>query len=302
MKYICKLCGTSYDVNPETIKCGCGHALWLDFEGQLNRSDIIQNDFSMWRYSKAYPIKREDVKVTFGEGLTPLARIEYLGYDILVKQDNLMPTGSFKDRGVAMVTNFLYNMGVKKFGEDSSGNGGSSYAGYSALAGIDCKIFVPAGTSLGKIAQMKVYGSELVEVEGTRADVTVEAMKNFEGRVYVGHNWHPLFVQGVKSVAYEIWEQNDYKAPDNIICVAGNGSMVTGVYLGFKELLASGEIKKMPRIYGVQAEHCNTLYRAFVGETIDFEPKQTIAEGISIYRSTKHEAVVEFVKETKGEF
>ena len=147
---------------------------------------------------------------------------------------------------------------------------------------------------------MKIYGSELVEVEGTRNDVTVEAMKNIEGRVYVGHNWHPLFVQGVKSVAYEIWEQNKFTAPDNIVCVAGNGSMVTGVYLGFSELLSSGEITKMPKIYGVQADNCNTLYREFMNMSTDYKPKPTIAEGISIFRSTKHHQVVGFIRETKG--
>lgn len=302
MKYLCKTCGKEYDATPEIIKCDCGAALWLNFEGKFSKKDIVQNEFSMWRYSAAYPLKFKDVKFSLGEGLTPLTNINYRGYNLMVKQDNMMPTGSFKDRGVAMVTNFLANLGVKKFGEDSSGNGGSSYAGYCALAGIDCKIFIPAGTSKGKIAQMKVYGSEVLEVEGSRADVTVEAMKNIEGRIYVGHNWHPLFVQGIKSVAYEIWEQNNFTAPDNVVCVVGNGSMVIGVYLGFKELLNSGEISKMPRIYGVQADKYNTFYRAFNGLSIDYEPEKTIAEGISIYRSTKHNEVLEYVRETKGEF
>ncbi len=244
MNYVCKKCGNRYKASPKVIKCYCGAALWLDYEGKLTKDDIVQNDFSMWRYSAAYPVKREDVKISYGEGMTALAQIDFKGYMVQVKQDNLMPTGSFKDRGVVMVTNFLNNMGVKHFAEDSSGNGGSSFAGYCALGGINIQIYVPAGTSAGKIAQMKVYGADLVEVEGTRADVAAEAMKNIGGSVYVGHNWHPLFIQGTKSVAYELWEQNGFKAPDNVVCVAGNGSMVAGVYIGFNELLKSGEIKK----------------------------------------------------------
>ncbi|GKT19706.1 pyridoxal-phosphate dependent enzyme, partial [Aduncisulcus paluster] len=125
MKYICKSCSRTYEANPSTVKCDCGSALWLDFEGRMTKDDIIQNDFTMWRYSKAYPVRREDVKVTYGEGLTPLANIVFNGQTIQVKQDHLMPTGSFKDRGVAMVTNFLAGFGVNKFAEDSSGNGGS---------------------------------------------------------------------------------------------------------------------------------------------------------------------------------
>jgi len=302
MEYKCNECGNIYDASPNVVKCECGAALWLDFQGRLNRKDIVKNDFTMWRYSKAYPVKRDDVKISFGEGLTALAKVVYKGHNILVKQDNLMPTGSFKDRGVVMVTNYLNNMGVTHFAEDSSGNGGSSFAGYCALGGIDIQIYVPAGTSAGKIAQMKVYGADLVEVEGTRADVATQAMKNIGGSVYVGHNWHPLFIQGVKSVAYEIWEQNNFEAPDNIVCVAGNGSMVTGVYIGFRELIDSGEIEKMPRIFGVQADGCNPLYRAFAGESLDFELTPSIAEGIRIKHSTKHNEVIGFVKETKGAF
>jgi len=301
VKYICKSCGTSYEVKPEIIKCDCGAALWLDFKGKLNKQDIIKNEFSLWRYSKAYPIQIEDVSVTYKEGLTPLANICYKGHSLLIKQDNLMPTGSFKDRGVTMVTNYLKKSGVTKFAEDSSGNGGSSYAGFSALGHIDSKIFVPAGTSEGKIGQMKVYGSELVEISGSRSDVTTAAMQNIGDRIYVGHNWHPFFVQGVKSVGYEIWEQNNFKVPDNIVCVAGNGSMVVGIYMAFTELLDAREIKSLPRIYAIQADSCNTLYRDFVGKTINFEVKPSIAEGISIYRSTKHDYVLEAIRQSNGE-
>lgn len=297
-----KKCGNRYKASPKVIKCYCGAALWLDYEGKLTKDDIVQNDFSMWRYSAAYPVKREDVKISYGEGMTALAQIDFKGYMVQVKQDNLMPTGSFKDRGVVMVTNFLNNMGVKHFAEDSSGNGGSSFAGYCALGGINIQIYVPAGTSAGKIAQMKVYGADLVEVEGTRADVAAEAMKNIGGSVYVGHNWHPLFIQGTKSVAYELWEQNGFKAPDNVVCVAGNGSMVAGVYIGFNELLKSGEIKKMPRIFGIQSNGCNPFYRDFVGQSLDFELTPSIAEGIRIKKSTKHDEVLGFVKETGGAF
>ena len=302
MNYICKQCGNTYKAAPNIIKCECGAALWLDFEGQLTKDDIIQSEHSLWRYSKALPVKLKDVTVSFGEGMTPLARIDYKGYKVQVKQDNLMPTGSFKDRGVVMVSNFMKNMGVNCFAEDSSGNGGSSFAGYCALGGIDIKIFVPAGTSAGKIAQMKVYGADLVEVEGTRQDVADQAMKNIGGSVYVGHNWHPLFIQGTKTVAYELWEQNGFKAPDNVVCVAGNGSMVAGVYIGFMDLFKSGEIEKMPRIFGIQSEGCNPFYRDFVGQSLDFELTPSIAEGIRIKKSTKHDEVLKFVKETGGAF
>lgn len=301
MKYVCRRCGNEYRPLAERFRCECGNALWLDYEGRLTRDDIKTDDFSMWRYSAAYPLKRSDIKVSFGEGMTPLAEINYKGHQLQIKQDNLMPTGSFKDRGVAMVTNFMNNAGVRKFSEDSSGNGGSSFAGYCALAGIECRVFIPASTSQGKIVQTQTYGADLIRVEGSRQDVADRAMAGDDGYVYVGHNWHPFFIQGVKSVAYEIWEQNGFRAPDNVVCVAGNGSMVAGLGLGFKELLNSGEIDALPKIHAVQADHCNPLYRSFHGQSIDFEPQPTIAEGISIYRSTRHDDIVNIVKESGGQ-
>lgn len=302
MRYVCRKCGESYEARPDVIKCRCGAALWLDFKGSLKRSDIDQKDFSMWRYSAAYPLEREDIRISFGEGMSPLAVIDYRGLEILVKQDNLLPTGSFKDRGAAMVINFLNSFGVSTITEDSSGNGGAAFAGYSALGGIRCRVFIPAGTSEGKIAQTRAYGTELIEVRGSRADVADAAMKSIGGSVYAGHNWHPLFVQGTKSAAYEIWEQNGFRAPDNVVCVCGNGSMAAGLCIGFDELLSSGEIDRIPRIHAIQADNCNPFYRAFVGDTAPFEPEKTIAEGISIRRSSKHDEVLSMVRETGGTF
>lgn len=300
MKYICKKCQKTYEVSEHPVKCSCGASLWLDFKGQLNKEDIDKEDFTMWRYSKAYPIKKEALKVTFGEGMTALANINFKGYPVQIKQDYLMPTGSFKDRGVVMVTNFMKNLGVHRFAEDSSGNGGSSFAGYCARGGIDLKVFVPAGTSAGKVAQMKVYGAHLVEVEGSRQDVADAAMKASEGYHYVGHNWHPVFIHGTKSLAYELWEQNHFKVPDQVICPAGNGSLVLGLYLGFNELLDSGEIDRIPKIYPIQSEGCNPLYRGYEGLSLDFEMTPSVAEGIRIKKSTKHDEIIEYVKESKG--
>lgn len=300
MKYLCNSCGHQYDASTNMTKCECGAALALDFIGHHRKADIVQDDFSMWRYAGAYPLSKADIKISFGEGLTPFIAIDYRGYRLKIKQDNLLPTGSFKDRGVAMVTNFLNIRGVSQFTEDSSGNGGSSYAGYCALGNIGCKIYVPAGTSQGKIAQMKVYGAHLIEITGTRTDVATAAMKGSQNSVYVGHNWHPLFVHGVKSVAYEMWEQNGFIAPDQVVCVAGNGSMVTGIYLGFKELLQSGEIGNMPKIFAIQSDHCNPLYREFIGDRSVIESKSGIAEGISVAHPTRLKEVVAQVRATQG--
>lgn len=254
----------------------------------------------MWRYDKAYPIKGEDLVSAFGEGMTPLSKDEWDTFGIYIKNDALMPTGSFKDRGVVMMINSLALKGVKTITEDSSGNAGASVTEYAAKAGIDCNIYVPEGTSEGKVAQVKCSGASLHQIPGPRENTALAAQSVIEG-VYASHNWNPYFIEGVKSMAYEIWEQLGYSAPDNIVCPVGNGSIALGLIQGFQELLSSSEVSYLPRIYGVQPHNCNTIYRKFHGKAEDFDAQPTIAEGIALKFSSKCDEVVEAIRISKGE-
>lgn len=300
MKFICKKCGKEYTPEASVWKCSCGGYLFCDYQSNFHKEDIKADKYSMWRYEKALPLKFEDISVTYQEGFTPLVEAVWEDRNIKIKMDSLMPTGSFKDRGVVMVINFLKNLGVTKILEDSSGNAGASTAAYCALAGIECDIFVPVGTSEGKLTQTRCYGATIHPIEGNREAVAEAAQKERQDAFYAGHNWHPLFIQGTKTLAYEVWEQNGFTAPQNIIAPIGGGSALLGMYIGFKELLNAGEIEKMPKIFGVQAENCNPVYRKYHGEDVEFEAKKTLAEGISLYRPNKTDEIVEAVRETGG--
>lgn len=304
MKYICMNCEKEYAAAPLFIRCDCGSALWVKPEKSFSKSDLITNDFTMWRYAKAYPLDKESIEITFNETITPLASANIGDINILVKMDSLMPTGSFKDRGAAMVVNYLNSQGIRSISEDSSGNGGSAYAGYAAKGNFECNIFVPAGTSLGKTVQTRVYGARCFEIEGSREDVANAAMnsKATHDSYYVGHNWHPLFIEGVKSIAYEIWEQCGYIAPDNFIAPAGNGSLLAGAYLGFMELLRGGAIDKIPRLFGIQTEGIQPFVQQFNYEKINIGSTDTLAEGIKIQRSSRLKEIVEFVRQSNGSF
>lgn len=304
MKYICKQCTQEYTPTPQRIRCDCGGALWVEAKPSFSKADIITHDFTMWRYAKAYPIDKADISITFNETITPLTTAKVGQADILVKMDSLMPTGSFKDRGAAMVINHLYVQGIRNISEDSSGNGGSAYAGYAAKGGLICNIFVPAGTSLGKTVQTRMYGARCFEIAGTREDVAQAAMNSHatHDSYYVGHNWHPLFIEGVKSIAYEIWEQCGYQAPDNFIAPAGNGSLLAGAYLGFMELLRGGAIDKMPRLFGVQTTGIQPFVQQFNNKKINIGATDTLAEGIKIQRSSRMSEIIEFVRESNGGF
>lgn len=304
MKYICMNCEKEYAPAPLLIRCDCGSALWVKPEKSFSKSDLITNDFTMWRYANAYALDKESIEITFNETITPLASAKIGHVNILAKMDSLMPTGSFKDRGAAMVVNYLNSQGIRSISEDSSGNGGSAYAGYAAKGNFDCNIFVPAETSLGKTVQTRIYGARCFEIEGSREDVANAAMnsKATHDSYYVGHNWHPLFIEGVKSIAYEIWEQCGYKAPDNFIAPAGNGSLLAGAYLGFMELLRGGAIDKMPRLFGIQTEGIQPFVQQFNNEEINIGLTDTLAEGIKIQRSSRIKEIIEFVRQSNGSF
>jgi threonine synthase len=300
MNYICKRCDARYDDSYEGWRCKCGGSLWLDWEVKFSREDIRKNDFTLWRYDKAFPIKKEDLVSTFGEGMTPLTEESWDDFKIYIKNDALMPTGSFKDRGVVMMINYLALKGIKVITEDSSGNAGASVAEYASKAGMDCSIFAPEGTSEGKVAQVISSKAKLNLIAGPRENTARAAQTSIEG-FYASHNWNPYFIEGVKSMAYEIWEQMGFSAPDNIICPIGNGSIGLGLAQGFNELLANGEVDKLPRIFGVQSENRNSVYREFHGIKDEFEPKPTIAEGIALLSSSKSKELVEAIRATKGE-
>lgn len=300
MTYFCRRCGERVSQLPRGMGCRCGASLWMDYPHSLSRGDIRAGLFSMWRYMAALPVPQGHPLVTLGEGLSPLVPATWDGYPIQIKNESQLPTGSFKDRGIAMVINCLKAQGVICISEDSSGNAGASTAAYSAKAGIHCDVYVPEHTSEGKTAQIAAFGAALHRIPGDREHAARSALEGCGDSVYAGHNWHPAFVEGVKTVAYEIWEQNGFSVPDAVICAVGNGSMAIGLYLGFCDLLAGGEIQRLPRIYGVQSANCDTMVRLYHGEAANNTPLPTVAEGIALHRSTKGPETVAMVRESGG--
>jgi threonine synthase len=301
MNYSCYNCGKTYGQDELILECSCGGYLKAP-ERTLRRQDIILEDPTLWRYRKALPIGEKDAVISLGEGLTPLVKTNLGG--LFFKADSLMPTGSFKDRGAALLINHLKELGIKKVINDSSGNAAAAYAAYCAAAGLECHIFTPASTSAGKLVQIQMYGAKITKVTGTRDQVTIaakEEAKKQEGQaMYAGHNIHPLFPEGCKTSAYEIWEQLGWGVPDNIVVPFGGGSAMLGLYKGFSELLSVGEIPRMPRIFIIQANSCNPLYSLFIGKEELAQCVPSLAEGIAIAQPIKKVEAVAAVRKTGG--
>ncbi|MCL2856416.1 MAG: pyridoxal-phosphate dependent enzyme [Oscillospiraceae bacterium] len=299
MEFLCAHCNSKYPFDLPRWRCDCGGYLKLEQDVFFTQDDINPSLPGSWRYEKAYPLPYSEISVSFGEGMTPLVPVKFGGTSLRVKVDSLMPTGSFKDRGTVMAVNYLKNRGVTQIAEDSSGNAAASMAAYCTLGGIECSVYIPAGNSSGKIIQTRAYGAQVFSIAGTREDVAAAAQ--IHDRSYAGHNWHPMFEAGYKSVAYEIWEQNSFKEPDAIFTPCGGGGLTLGLAKGFSELLRSGQIAKLPKIFAAQPENCNPIYRAFHGIPGEFAPRPTIAEGTSIAKPIKLKEIVDSVRASGGQ-
>lgn len=302
-RYVSPATGKTYPLDAPMWRCPESKShLNLTQGPGIGRGDIDTSRRSLWRYQAALPIEKAPT-VTMGEGCTPLVRGRWQERPTLFKLEFLMPTGSFKDRGIAVMINYLKNCGVTKIFNDSSGNGGASLAGYSAAASIACKILLPAYTSPPKIIQVAAYGSEVVAIEGTRNDVADAALKESEKTFYASHNWQAFFLQGTKTLAYELWEDLGFKVPDNIVAPLGGGSNLIGCYLGFQELMRAGETNRMPRIFGVQPAAVAPLYATFKSggdKLVDVPSANTLAEGIAMTKPVRVKEVMEAVRSTKG--
>jgi len=302
--YHCPACGAEYAVDRPRWRCDCGGHLNLGPGRGLARIDIVADDASLWRYRAALALP-DPPRVTLGEGWTPLVERRWDGAPVLFKLESQMPTGSFKDRGTAVMLNHLLSVGVGRIHEDSSGNAGSSIATYAAAAGLPCRIYVPAAAPRGKVVQIAAAGAEVVAVPGTREAVTEAALAiAMSGdSVYASHNWQPFFIEGTKTLAFELWEQLGFRVPDNILVPTGYGSNILGLDRGFDELQRSGEITRRPRLFAVQAANCAAFAAAWDAggdQYVPFSPRTTVADGIATVKPVRAAEVLGALRRSRG--
>ena len=266
---VCRDCAAPLDVE------------YLDDHKPVGNSDT---------YEARTPVHDSSSGVSLGEGGTPCVHLKALGENLGMRRlhgklEFLNPTGSFKDRGTAVMISVAMDHGVTELVEDSSGNAGASVSAYSARAGIKAHVFVPADAPQAKLRQIKVYGAEVPPIEGPRDAVTAAAMDYHRqhGLVYASHMLSPYFAEGTKTFAYEVAQQFDGALPDHIVFPVGNGSLFIGAFKGFCELQAAGRTDKIPRLHCVQARSVMPLVAAFTSQA--WNPgtvSRTVAGGIAI--------------------
>jgi len=302
---VCHKCNCSYSADLPRWSCDCGGVLDLDFQPSFDIRTIANRRPTMWRYREAFPINQDTDIVSMDEGFTSLLEIAVGGKRVLIKQEQLFSTGSYKDRGASVLISKIRELGITEVVEDSSGNAGSAIAAYCARAGIKCHIYVPAKTSPAKLAQIRSYGAKLNLIPGSRENTAEAALLAAENLYYASHSWNPFFLQGTKTFAYEVCEQLGWGVPDTIVLPIGNGTLLLGASIGFDELKSAGVIKKTPKLIAVQAANCAPLYEMFsknLNNLPSIEVSDTIAEGIAVAKPVRGLQILDAVRQSGGHF
>lgn len=264
-------------------ECGgiFGFPRGLEFESEKIELDLP----GIWRYRKRFSLPDGAPVISLGEGNTPLVWCSIHGKEIGFKMESQNPTGSFKDRGTAVLMSWLKAAGVQEAVEDSSGNAGASFAAYASRAGIRGKVYIPDSASGPKRVQIESYGSEVIPVPGPRSKAAEAVLEEVEsGVVYASHAYLPHGTSGIASIAYELLDELG-GVPGTVLLPVGHGSLLLGLFLGFQALFKAGSISRLPSLVGVQAAVCAPLYEAFQREGLEIVPGpegKTVAAGVAI--------------------
>ena len=305
MNVFCPDCSHIEPFDIARWRCECGGAWEPQEEQDFDPALIDSAEYSIWRYRRYYPAGLRDPAIKLGAGWTPLLKRPFDGRRVLFKAEFIAPTGSFKDRGMAAIVNYLKQAGATRLAEDSSGNAGASLAAYAAAANLHADIFVPAYASAAKQAQIAVYGATVRPISGPRVNAKLACFQAVEaGATMAAHAYHPAFLVGQQSIAFELWEQLGGRAPDWYVAPVGQGLHLLGVWLGFRRLQAAGLVTHVPRMVAVQAARLAPLCEAWAGG-LDTVPgvqvgQPTVAEGLAIAEPVRGRRLLQALRESGG--
>jgi threonine synthase len=275
---------------------------------QLLPSEVLSND-GMWRYQDLLPIDRAPIRYPLAVGGTPLIapprlRRECGIPELWLKDETRSPTGSNKDRATALVMEGAMRRNIGTVTAASTGNVAVSLAVGAAAAGIEAVIFVPAAVHEGKLRLMLLAGATVFRVEeGYEAafQLSRAAARAF-GWLDRNTGTNPWTVEAKKTVAFEIWEQLGRELPDVVIVPVGDGTTLSAMAKGFRELMACGVTDRLPRLIGVQAEGCQPLKHASEGYKAGSMVAETIADGIAVVEGINAVTALRDVRESHGAF
>jgi threonine synthase len=304
--YLCPNCGKTKKNQP------LEGVLTLEYDYNDLKKKISKDEFlklfpgKFWLYPELWPLNfknfTDDQLSKLALPADPLYKLTIDGKDLWLLDDTRNPTLSYKDRATSLVVLKAIEMGIHDIAAASTGNAGSSLAGICARLGLQSIIYVPKNIPEEKRIQIEAYGAKLEIVDGDydkAFDVCLEESKK--------NNWYnrntaynPLTIEGKKSAAYDIFISSLGNIPDVIVVPVGDGVIISGIYKGFKELLALNWIDKLPKQIAVQAKGSDALFRYLNTGKFEYRPANTIADSISAGAPSNLYMAADAVKESKG--
>lgn len=289
----CSLCGRSYDADvPQTVCADHVRPLLAryDLGRGFSKAAVRDREPTLWRYRELLPVRSEANTVTLGEGLTPLLRVPSLGAalgvpGLLVKDEGLLPTGSFKARGAAVGVSRARELGITKVAMPTNGNAGGAWATYATRAGMRSLIVMPVDAPPVTRLECVMAGAELFLVNGLIGDAGAMVAK-LDGWFQTATLKEPYRLEGKKTMGFELAEQLGWRVPDVVVYPTGGGVGLIGIAKGLRELAAMGLVEdRLPRFVAVQATGCAPVVRAFERGEREAEPwvgARTKAFGITV--------------------
>ena len=312
---VCVKCGAEFEATPNVTTCKkCGGILDIQYDYEWIKSQVSVKDMadrhenSMWRYREFLPVQGDSQVPKLRVGWSPFYQSERLAEKLgiaklYIKDDGINPTASLKDRASAMAVVKAEEAGASIIACSSTGNAASSLAGNAAAAGFQTYIFVPERAPKGKVAQLMMFGANVISVKGSYEDtfrLSAEAIDHW-GWYNRNAAINPYLMEGKKTVSLEIAEQLNWKMTDYVAISVGDGCTIGGVWKGFKDLYAAGFIDKLPRLISVQAEGCCPINRA-IAEGKGWHPMEenTIADSIAVGVPRNPDKALNAIRESNG--
>jgi threonine synthase len=311
----CPRCAARHDADQLQGTCSCGSPLLARYDlrrVQLTPRDIADRPPDLWRYHELLPVREAGHVVSLGEGMTPLLALPTLGQalgvpNLLMKDESLIPTGTFKARGAAVGVSRSAELGVSAIAMPTNGNAGAAWSAYAARAGMRSLIVMPVAAPAITRAECAAAGSELYLVDGLIGDAArlvagaVERRRDYQD---VSTLKEPYRIEGKKTMGLEIAEQLGWRMPGVIVYPTGGGVGIIGIYKALRELLELGWVSgDLPRLVAVQAAGCAPIVRAFQADAAASEPwpdAKTVAFGITVPKALGDFLILEALYATGG--
>jgi threonine synthase len=296
--------------------CECGAPLLVEYDldrvkNAFKKGMLKNREPTLWRYRELLPVKNKTNIVSLGEGMTPLLPLKKLGprVDIpylYLKDEGIIPTGTFKARGAAVGVSRAKELGVKVLAMPTNGNAGAAWAAYCAPAGIEAVIVMPKDAPPIPRGECAIAGATLYLVEGLISDAG-----KIVAQAVAEHGWfdastlkEPYRIEGKKTMGLELAEQFDWEMPDVILYPTGGGVGIIGIYKALMELKEMDWVKgRLPRLVAVQATGCAPIVKAFEAKRPDSDfwgGARTCAFGITVPKALGDFLVLDAIYKTDG--